>query len=58
MVASQPLPLGGGKIGRANVSESLMRLRDVEPPEMLAAQDGGNGLRDVGRNHRYRIMRE
>jgi hypothetical protein len=40
---------GGGKIGRANASESSLRLRDVEPPETLAAQDGGNGLWGIGR---------
>jgi hypothetical protein len=57
MVVSQLVPRGGGKIGRANASESSLRLRDVEPPEMLAAQDGGSGLQDIGRNHRYQIMR-
>jgi hypothetical protein len=49
---------GRGKIGRANASESSLRLRDVEPPETLAAQDGGNGLQDIGRNHRYQIMKD
>jgi hypothetical protein len=47
MVTSQPALMGGGKIGRVNVSESLMRLRYDKSPEMLVIQDGETGCRAV-----------
>jgi hypothetical protein len=48
-VTSHPLPPGEGKIGRVNVSESLLRLRYAESPETVADQDGevGQGTLDI-----------